>query len=113
MAVINQDFTVWQGTTLSINVTVTDEAGSPKDISGWSGSWAMWDDFGVRVLKTVGDGITIVSPTNGNINISVEVEDIKNLLGNYKHECRMVDTTSQEDVVLTGQITVERSKSRV
>lgn len=112
MAVENQDFTIYQGTSLEITGTVLDGEGAAQDITGYNVLWTLWDEAGIYIHLEVGDGVTLTDPTNGVFTVTVPLEETKELYGDYEHEARAVDVQDQEDVVFVGTGTVRRSRSR-
>ena len=96
------------GDTARLEVVVTDDLGSPKDISGASIRWALTDRRGTSTIleKTVGDGITITAPDAGEFEVLVDPADTADLSGRYRHEAEVTDAYGNVSTVLSGTATI-------
>ena len=63
----------------------------------------------IYLTKNLASGIAL-DPT-GIITITINTIDTLNLLGNYSHECEIVDTNFHRITVLTGYFNVIKSKA--
>lgn len=109
MTTTGQNFTMWQGEDKSITVTLTDADGGAIDTAGLTFTWSMAEDASETALltKSTGSGIT-----NGSSAITIALDEADTddvAAGTYYHECRVVDGSSQHDVVFTGGLTLKES----
>jgi hypothetical protein len=117
MTVLNQDFTLYTGSTLAIEVTVLDSEGAPIDFGliPYMAKWVLYTADEVLITKTsaVGGGITFPAPTEGVMLITINAEDTVDLTsGIYGHEARLTVVSSGEtSPVMAGLATVEESQS--
>jgi hypothetical protein len=94
---INQDIELTSGDYFEINANIFDKKGNPKDVSGFTFQWTM-----NAIIKTIGNGITIVDGINGKIQIVLTTEDTKNFYGTYEHRVVMTDVSGHSTTVLKG-----------
>jgi len=97
-----------------LQVTVKDEAGVAINITGATFTWALSKKkssggFSPTLLltKTVGSGITLVTPASGRLDIALLPADTDALKGSYYQELQMVDTATNKSTVLDGTITID------
>lgn len=115
MAKTRQDFTLWTGDSLTVEITVTGEDGDPASLAGAEFEWELWRSqrdaayqpfkgSGYVLRKTSdGGGITAAGST---VSIALSPADTEELPGGlYYHELQV----TQSGVVstpTTGQVTV-------
>ena len=113
MTKLNQTFTIHQGESRTITVTVTDATGAAVNLTGATLIWLMWrtvTDDSVELSKT--PTLVNVNGTNDGIEITLDPDDTKSLIPRtYYHECR-VTIGSTQAVVFTGHMTVVASTTR-
>lgn len=111
MTTTDRHLTIWQGENKTITVSLTDADGN--DYGSTSGLtfyyWVSSDKNATdyEIEKYTGSGIT-----NGTsqITIALDKADTSGLSpGSYYHECRVIDGSSNEDVVFTGGFIVKPS----
>lgn len=109
MAATNQNFTLYQGDSLTAQFSVVDDEGSPVDLTGATITWRAATVSHQTVLdKAVGRGITVTDAAGGVCEVALAPDDTASLLGTYRHQLRVVDATGQEAVVAEGAMTVQR-----
>jgi len=111
MPALNQNFEIWAGDTPFINIVITRE-NQVVDISGTTIKWVVKDYVDAEtnhILKTTGDGITIIEPANGKCQISLDREDTLNLSGKYYHEAELTDVEGRVSTILLGMVTIHPS----
>lgn len=117
-----QDFTMWQGEDLVITVPVTNSAGTAVSLTGatavrwllFSGRNAFTQADTASVTKTLGSGIGLVNvnDTNDGVQITIDTADTDDLDPTiYYHECRVVDSSSDEQVVFIGNMYLKKSRT--
>ena len=113
MTYTGQNIEIYQGDTRTLTVTVYDLDGKITSISGASIKWVVYKRSSgkIYVSKTVGSGITITDGANGLLEIALLRDNTLNLLGNYKHECELVDTSNNYSTIFTGYFKVIASKA--
>jgi hypothetical protein len=111
MTTTGQNFTMWQGEDKTITVSLTNSSGSPYgDTDGLVFTWKVATSESATtalITKATGSGIT-----NGTsqITIAIDEADTDDMApGTYYHELRVVDTSSDHDVVLCGGLTLKDS----
>jgi hypothetical protein len=112
MTTINQDFEIWNNTSLNLTVSVTDDAGDEKSLAGCDITWVLYgDDLVTQITKTnaPAGGITVTDETGGVFVVALVPDDTDNLVGVYHHEARVDDGTN-EVMVLTGVAIINRSQ---
>jgi hypothetical protein len=97
-------------------VTVTDDAGDPVDLTAASVEWVLQTYGGETILeKSVGDGIDLVEPTAGGLEISIETgeTDGEGEPGGRTlyHECEVTDSEGRQDTVFVGEVEVFASRT--
>ena len=116
MTAVNQDFSLYSGASLNIDVTVKDALGVVINFSltPYTARWVLYTAGEVLITKTSdpGGGITFPAPTEGVMRITLAVVDTVDLVsGIYGHEARLTDLSSNSVPVMVGLVTVEESKS--
>jgi hypothetical protein len=121
MTKINQDFTMWQGEDLTLIVPIT-SAGAAVSLTGATAvRWFLFSGRSVTVsaptaslTKTLGSGISLVnvSDTNDGVQITIDTNDTDDLThGIYYHECRVIDSANDEQVVFVGNMHLKKSRT--
>jgi hypothetical protein len=111
MTISGQNVDIIQGESRKVEVTVTDQNGNLLDISNSAICWAVFKQSDSVFTKTVDNGIKLTDPTKGIFEITVAHEDTLNLIGSYKHECRLTDIDGNSSVIFTGSFNVFASKT--
>jgi hypothetical protein len=110
MTKLNQDFTIWQGETISLQVPITDGDGNPAGLAGADVTWKA--TAGSASLTKTGTVIDI-NDTNDGVQIDLDTDDTKSLSPNrYRHECRVVDGTGDHNVVFEGVMVLKASSTK-
>lgn len=113
MTLENQNIDFYTQNKVGIVVTIYDESGAYKDLTGAEISWFLYDGNTNEVIltKTTASGITILNALNGTVLISIEPEDSFNIkpANWYKHEIYVVDGSGNESTVTTGYVEIKRS----
>jgi hypothetical protein len=105
MATMN--FTMFEGDTHTLEVTVRDDAGDVVDITGvvirwWLAKSNKATGDAIYVEKETGDGITIVDGPAGRFDVLIEPEDTEGRGGKtYYHEAE-IDDSGVISTVLVG-----------
>ncbi len=101
------DFTMFEGDSHILQVTVRDEEGAIVDITGATILWWMAKnnkaiEADVLIQKETGSGITIVDGPGGRFNVAILPPDTEDLGGkSYYHEAE-IDDGGNISTVLTG-----------
>jgi len=111
MTAIAQNFTVWQTTDKTVTVTLTNSDGDPYgSTSGLTFTWEVFSNDAsttALITKVSASGIT-----NGTSEITIAIADTDTSSlspGPYYHECRVVDGSSDADVVFIGTMSLQVS----
>jgi hypothetical protein len=113
MTAVGQDFTMRQGDSKLIHITVVDEYANLLDISGVDVSWIMYkrNPDNPTLQKTTVSGITLTVPVSGILTIRLLPSDTASLLGRFYHECEITDISGNISTVTEGCVTIFKSKA--
>ena len=109
-----QSFSIVQGETLAMPVTVTDTDGEPLDLTGATALFGITRVAGDQLVAgteaTPATATAVVRDPQGSgvIDVTVEGSVIATLLGTYEWECRARDVLGGEVVVARGYLTVSQ-----
>lgn len=114
MAATGQNFELFQGDYKEVTISVVDENGQAVDLTGYNAVWCMYiqnvDDVVIAITKTTSGGITIPSPTSGELVITLEDVDTENLIPRiYSHQCEIEDLLGRHATVTTGYVKLYKS----
>jgi len=110
MTKLDQDFTMWQGETISLRVPVTDSAGDPVTLTGATVTWKA--TAGAAVLTKSGSVISIDAADDG-VQIDLDPADTTALTPKkYAHECRVVDAGGDHNVIFVGDLVLRLSSTK-
>jgi hypothetical protein len=112
MTIKGQNLEIYQGDNKNIIITVYDENGGLVTLSGYSAVWCAYKQtpFTVAIEKSTTNGITILDPSSGQLQITIEQSDTENLTPNvYAHQCEVEDAFGNHATVTTGYFSVLRS----
>ena len=115
MASESQNVTMWQGEDTIINFYVTDEADNPKNLTGATIDWGMWNGSTRLLMKTSGNGGATVANGDGTgdvVRITLVKADTVNVGAEalYYHECR-ISLAGAERVIATGNVLLKESRT--
>lgn len=122
MTKTDQDLTMWQGEDWVITVPITNSAGTAVNLTGatavrwlvFAGKGAQTSATVAALTKTLGSGVALVNVngTNDGVRITIDTDDTDDITpGVYYHECRVVDSASDEQVVFIGNLYLKRSRT--
>jgi hypothetical protein len=122
MTKTDQDLTMWQGEDIVITVPITNAAGAVVSLTNatavrwlvFPGQNSTSNTSAAVLTKTLGSGIALVNVagTNDGIRITIDTNDTHNLAnGAYYHECRVVDSANDEQVVFIGNLSLKKSRT--
>jgi hypothetical protein len=100
------DLTVIRGDTVTFELTITDSAGDPYDLTG-AEVWFSVERLGIS--KTVGSGITVATPASGVATISLvtaDTEDAPNLRVSYRYDVQLRLSDGSIKTPVRGQLIV-------
>lgn len=102
----NQNFELWQGETMVITVPITDSDGNPKSLSGATVVWKATS--GSYSLEKAGSIVSVNS-----VQITLTPADTIDLpVRAYRHECRVIDVDSNQNVVFEGDMVLHESSTK-
>lgn len=111
MAITKQNFEMWQGDDKRITFTITNADGTAKSLVGSTVEWILYVSTAQQVLKsTILSNIIIIGNKAQVILDSIDTVNIR--AGQYEHECRVTDTSNITEVVSTGIVTLNNSRTR-
>lgn len=104
------DFEMFQGDYKVFAGQVTDPAGSPVDLTGFTAvRWQMSKSASKRppqLEKSIGDGVVITSAVDGEFEVTLDSADTEDLKGDFYHEVEVKDASGRPATVLSGTITI-------
>ena len=104
----NIDYELWQGDTWSPGTITATVSGTPINFTGWSATMeirnAISNDVAVTLTSTPAAGITL--STAGVITFSMTAAQTDLLLGEYRYDLEMQNTTNEITTYIYGKITV-------
>lgn len=109
---MSADFTIYQGDSRSMNISVVDPASNVVNITGSTIKWVLIYNGSTLLQKTnvPSNGITITNGSSGQCTIAISASDTQNLnAGSYTHEARLIDSSGNSSVIFTGTLTVKTS----
>lgn len=116
MTEVQQNFALYQGQDRIVQISVVDEDGNPKTMTGATPTFQLFydpsDDLGDAILVITGGDITIISidGTDDGVQISFGDSDTENLaIGRYYHEVWVTDPGGNDTPVCTGWVTIKPS----
>lgn len=113
----NQDFSIREGEDAVVAITITDENGTPIDLTNYTLKWQA-----ARSRKQVtpliektddtGGGLVVTDALNGELDLVLDSIDTEGIVGSLYHEMAILDVDDKLKVVLTGIMTVFDSRVR-
>jgi len=121
MTATAQNFAFYQGETKTLEVLVTDgdNENAPFSLTNVIEiDWGAWVDINTRILTkklTLGAPDNIVrfssAGTDDALRMNFTVTDTQILNGDYYHECRIIDSSGNQDVIFIGTMTIGDSRT--
>lgn len=115
MTAMNQDVTMMTGDDIDIVVTIVDTAGAVVDITGATAAYTASLD--TPFSKSVGAGISLSDPTNGEMTISIVPADVPDNSGGtmgtalaYAHDAR-ITLGGKTYTVFAGNLNLIKSQA--
>lgn len=96
MTATNQNFYMYAGDTKNLNISVTNDDGSPLDLTGCTITWVLKKNNS-ELVKTTTNGV-----------IELEPSDTSDLYGIYPHECELTDQTGNVSTIFIGKVTIDK-----
>lgn len=103
------NFTAYKGTTLSNSVTYQDSEGTAIDLTGFTATMEILEEWEGTVALTlsIGSGLTVTTPTNGIIDIEITDEQTDVLsVKVYKYILNIESAGGKITRLIDGSITV-------
>jgi len=118
MTVEQQNFEIYAGDTKNVSIVVEDEDNDLPvlDITGCTATWILYDPYNsdeILITKILGSGITIPTPSNGTIIVSLLPEDTISIepANWYVHETEIVDAFGNVTTTTIGFLRIKKSKA--
>lgn len=110
MAATNQDITIYAGETKYLRVTVTNDVGAAKNLTGATIRWHMRKLAETYIEKEYPTGITIESAAGGIFVVNLLPADTEDLgTGTYGHQAEITDSNNVTSTVMSGTVTINDS----
>lgn len=109
MTSTGQNITMVAGDDKLIYITVYNDDGGIDPITGSTVNWVVFRQNGTIVITKATPDIDLDTPSDGVLLITLVPADTENLLGNYFHECEVIDSGNRTSTVTKGFFKVERS----
>ena len=112
MSVSNQNFTIYAGDTVAINLVINDAEGLPLNLDGVTLYWGLGpvNVEPATLVKTSVDEIEIVGA--GQATVHLTPADTVNMRGQFRQEVRMIDLLGNIETLLTGIVTIQPTSLR-
>lgn len=114
MTIVGQNFDLYLGDTKQIIITAYNEAGGILPLAGYDITWVVYKSTtkAIVLTKTLGAGITVPTPSNGEIVIDILPVDTMNLIPNtYLHECEISTSPTDVATITTGAVKMIYSRA--
>ena len=105
---------MYQGDTKQVIITIYDEDGVILPLAGYDITWVVYHPTTKNVIlsKSLGSGITVPTPLNGEVIIELLPVDTENVVPNtYNHECEISTSTTDVATTTTGTIKILYSRA--
>lgn len=100
------DFEMYSGDSRIIDVAITDEAGTPVDVSTATAiSYIFYKSGETLFTKTLSAGITVATST---VTVTIDPEDTEDLAGDVIHEMQITTAGGGIYTVLQGTVKIIR-----
>lgn len=104
MAALEQNFEVWSGNDVTLNISVfqDEELSTPYNLSSVTALiWAIGKSAkaAVTLQKTLGAGIQILDALTGKISVTLTAADLEPLKGEYYHEMRSTSSAGKATIM--------------
>lgn len=94
-----------QGTTYSVTITVTNDAGSARNLTGYSARSQLRKSF--YTTSNTAFTVAINNPSEGEIDLSLTASQTANIkAGRYVYDVELVSNTNAVERIVEGIITV-------
>jgi hypothetical protein len=110
---MSANFTIYQGDSRDLFVSVTDLDGAVVNITGATIKWVLVNNDTVVLEKSTpsSSGINITNPTGGQFTISILPNETLTLsAGDCTHEARLTDSNGKSSLIFKDTLTVLESK---
>ena len=104
-----QNFEMWQGNTKSLAITVTGSDGSGYDLIGASATYVMEREPGSGSLIRKTTSGSEISISGSVLTVVLNPTDTLGLDGLYYHEAGIVNSVSQLETIMVGNIKINKS----
>lgn len=114
MTYTGQNFEIYIGDAKQVIITAYDENDAILDLSGYDIVWVMYKSTTKNIMlsKSLGSGITVPTPSNGQILIDILPVDTENIVPNtYLHECEISTSPTDVSTITTGSVKVIYSRA--
>ena len=106
-----QDIEFFSGNDVVLDCSFTDESTDlPFDLSGAQQlTYALSKNArsaAALITKTLSDGVVMVNPSNGQVQIVLSAAESEPLNGVYYHEIRVVNALGKKLTLMFGQVTI-------
>ena len=94
-----------QGSNTTITITVTDDTGSARNLTGFSGRGQLKRSY--FATSNVAFTVTIPNPSEGEVVLSLNADQTSNLkYGRYVYDVELVSNTFNVERIIEGIVTV-------
>ena len=94
-----------QGTTYSVTITVTNDAGTARNLTGYSARSQLRKSF--YTTSNTAFTVSINNPSEGEIDLSLTASQTANIkAGRYVYDVELVSNTNAVERIVEGIITV-------
>jgi|GEM_PF-4150342 len=100
---------MYSGDDQTIEITVTDDAGDPVDLSGSELTFVIAEDGSAEVTKATADGDISITGANNNVaTIQLDASDTDDLDGAYHIELQQTDSGNNVATLTRGTLSIKQ-----
>jgi hypothetical protein len=110
---MSNSVTMFSGDSRVLTITVTDSAGTAKNITGATINFSLFKSVGGAAIlsKTVGNGITITDPTNGVFTVTFETHETEDRDGHFKYEIEVTDSSGNKCTIVQDKFHIKKDQN--
>lgn len=107
---VNESISMYSGESRIIKLSIVDQdnGGIPLDLTNYNLTFLAHLNGVTKILKTESNGITILNPQTGQLEIRLSSADTRELSGTLLFEVKVTDINNEEVIVTLGRMTITK-----